>query len=165
MKQIKLITIAYWIKLLLVTVVSVMYNHGIYECITVWCVVEFLRTSLLIAYLLRDLWDAILFYRLLIGSEIQFCQLLFNCVSSGFFNAAAYATWHLSNLRLLLWFALTALVSSALMLEDPIAMKMHIVDREGGILWDAVSSRLIATPRCCFIVAWTCSFDPETVGS
>ena len=34
-------------------------NHGIYECITIWCVIELLRTSLLIAYLLRDLWDAI----------------------------------------------------------------------------------------------------------
>ena len=57
-------------------------------------------------------------YRLLIGSEIKFGQLLLNCVSSGFPNVAAYATWHVSNLRLLLCCALIALVSSVLMLGD-----------------------------------------------
>ena len=56
-------------------------------------------------------------------------QLLFNSVSSGFPSVAAYATWHVSNARLLLWCALIALVSSALMLGDPIAMKMDIVER------------------------------------
>ena len=72
-------------------------------------------------------------YRLLIGSEIQFGQLLFNCVSSGFSNATAYATWHVSNLRLLLFCAFIARVSSALMLGDPITMKMDLVEREGCI--------------------------------
>ena len=38
--------------------------------------------------------------------------------------------------------------------------------RERGLrLWDTVSIRLIATQRRCFIVAWSWSFDPETVGS
>ena len=59
---------------------------------------ELLLTSLLIVYLLRDLWDAIL-YGLLISLEIQIGQLLFNCASSGFPNATVYATWHVSSSR------------------------------------------------------------------
>ena len=85
------INYSYLLNKMVVSHTSTMHDHhGIYECITVWCVFELLPTSLLIAYLLRDLWDAI--FRLLIGSEIQFGQLLFNCASSGFSNAAAYAT-------------------------------------------------------------------------
>ena len=42
----------------------------------------------------------------------QFGQLLFNCVSSGFPNAAGYATWQVYSSRLLFWCALLALVSS-----------------------------------------------------
>ena len=68
-------------------------------------------------------------YRLLIVSEIQFGQLLFNCVSSGFPNAAIYATWHVLNSHLLLCCAVIALVSSDLKLGDPTAMKMRIVER------------------------------------
>ena len=33
---------------------------------------------------------------LLISLEIQIGQLLFDCASSGFPNAAVYATWHVS---------------------------------------------------------------------
>ena len=97
------------------------------------------------------------------------CNIRYNSVNpfqlriQWFSNAAAYATWHVLNLCLLLWCALIALVSSALLLGDPIAMKMDIVKEVQ--LWDAVSSRFSATPRCCFIVSWSCSFDPETVGS
>ena len=89
---------------------------------------------------------------------------LFQLRIQWFSNAAGYATWHVSNSRLLLWCALIALVSSALMLGDPIAMKMRIVETVLH-LWGAVSSRSIATQRRCFIVAWSWSFDPETVGS
>ena len=46
-----------------------------------------------------------------------------------FSNAAAYATWHVSNSGLLLCCALIALVSSALKLGDSVAMKMRIVAR------------------------------------
>ena len=81
--QVKLIAITYWIKWLLVIQVLVKI-HGMYECITSWCVLELVRTSELIAYLLRDLCDAIFIHRLLIGSETLFGQLLINCVSSGF---------------------------------------------------------------------------------
>ena len=79
---------------------------------------------------------------LLIGSEIQFGQLLFNCASSGFPNAAAYATLHVSSSCLLFWCALLALVSSALKLGDPTAMKMLIVET-GLHLWDAPTRRLL----------------------
>ena len=44
------------------------------------------------------------------------------------------------------------------------ATKMGIVER-GLHLSDSVSRWLIATQRRCFIVARSCSFDPETVGS
>ena len=102
------INYSYLLNKWLVTQVQFLnYEHGIYECITVWCVFELLPTSLLIDYLLRDLWDAI--FRLLNGSEIKFGQFLFNCVSSGFTNAAVYATWHVASSRLLLWCALLAL--------------------------------------------------------
>ena len=113
--QVKLITITYWIKLLLV--LPIRYNHGIYECITVWSVFELLCTSLLIAYLLRDLWDAI--FRLLIGSETQFGQLLFNCVSSGL------------PMPLLMPHLMCRIHDCCSDdVRDPIAMKMDIVERE-----------------------------------
>ena len=48
--------------------------------------------------------------------------------------------------------------------SDMTATKMGIVERWLH-LSDSVSSCLIATQRRCFIVARSCSFDPETVGS
>ena len=57
-------------------------------------------------------------------NSVNFFQLRIQWFS----NATAYATWHVSNSRLLPWCALIALVSSALMLGDPIAMKMHIAE-------------------------------------
>ena len=45
-----------------------------------------------------------------------------------FSNVAVYATWHVSNLRLLLCCALIALVSSTLILGEPIEMRMDIVE-------------------------------------
>ena len=85
------INYSYLLNKIMVSHTSTMHDHCIYECIRVWCVFELVRTSLLIANILRDLWDAI--FRLLIGLEIQFGQLLFNCLSSGFPNASAYATF------------------------------------------------------------------------
>ena len=49
----------YLLNKIVISLTSIRYNHDIYECITIWCVFELVRTSLLIAYLLRDLWDAI----------------------------------------------------------------------------------------------------------
>ena len=46
---------SYLLNKIVVSHTITMHDHGIYECITVWCVFELLRTSLLIAYLLRDL--------------------------------------------------------------------------------------------------------------
>ena len=81
----------YWIKLLLV--ISA-HNHGICECITVWCVIEFLSANLLMLPMERcTRWNN--YTGLLIGLEIQIGQLLFNCASSGFPNAALHATWHM----------------------------------------------------------------------
>ena len=175
--KVKLITITYWIKWLLVTRVFVQI-HGMYECITSWCVLELLRTSLLIAYLLSDLWDVIFIYRLLIVSEMQFCRLLFNCVYSdppmslfmphGMCRIYACCSVVLS----------IALVSSALMLGHPVAMPTDLVRKVQ--LWDAgsrpssarlrdvaLSSRVAVasrfqtvereTPRCCFIESCSCS--------
>ena len=98
-------------------------------------------------------------YRLLIVSEIQLVNNSVELRIQWFSNVAVYATWHVSNLCLLLCYALIALVSSALMLGDPIVMKMDI-GREVQ-LWDAISSRLSATSRCCFIATWSCSFGPR----
>ena len=53
------INYSYLLYKIVVSHTSVMYNHGIYECITIWYVFELLLTILLIAYLLRDLWHAI----------------------------------------------------------------------------------------------------------
>ena len=54
--RVKLIIITYLNKIV------VSHNdHGIYECIIIWCVLELVRTSLLIAFLLRDLWDEIFY--------------------------------------------------------------------------------------------------------
>ena len=69
-----------------------------------------IQCSLLISYLLRDLSDAI--FGLLIVSEIQFSQLLFNCVSSGFPNVTVYATWHVSHRAHAMHMSLISLVSS-----------------------------------------------------
>ena len=41
--QVKLITVTYWIQMLLVVQ---SHNHGIYKCITVWCVIKLLTTNL-----------------------------------------------------------------------------------------------------------------------
>ena len=49
----------YLLNKIVISHTSIRYNHGIYECITIWCVFELQRTSLLIAYLSRDLWDTI----------------------------------------------------------------------------------------------------------
>ena len=49
----------YLLNKIFVSHTSVMFNHGIYECITIWWLFELVRTSLLIVYLLGDLWDAI----------------------------------------------------------------------------------------------------------
>ena len=88
-------------------------------------VFELVRISLLISYLLKDLGDAI--FSLIIVSEIPFGQLLFNCVLSGFPMSLLMPHVHVSNLRLLMCCTLIALVSSALMLGDQIAMQMDIV--------------------------------------
>ena len=156
--QVKLITVTYWIKLLLVA----QYNdNGIYECITIWCVFELLRTSLLIAYLLRDLWDAI---------SIGYLSVRrYNSVNS--FSTAYPVAFQcrclchiVSNSLLLLWCALIALVSSALMLGDPAAMKMRIVERAAFVGFSCSG-----WSRICDVVQadvdWRCSFDTETVGS
>ena len=174
--RVKLITITYWIKLLLVTRVFVKI-HGMYECITSWCVFELVRTSLLIAYLLGDLWDAIFIYWLLIVSEMQFYRLLFNFVYSHppmslFMPHSMCRIYACCSVVLSI-----ALVSSALMLGDPVAMPIHIV-REVQ-LWDtgsrpsiarlrdvASSSRVAVARASAEVVCFrSFGFAPETVGS
>ena len=117
---------------------------------------ELVHTSLLIANLLRDLWDAI--FIVYLSFQRYNGSTSFQLRIQWFSNVAAYATWHVSNLCLLLCCAFIALDSSALMLWDPVAMKMDIV-REVQ-LWDAVSSQLRATPQSYFIKTWSCSFGP-----
>ena len=133
--QVKLMTITYWIKWLLVTRVWGK-NHGIYECITIWCVFELVRTSLLIAVLLRDLWDAIFIvywsFRRYNGSTS------FQLRIQWFSNGAAYATWHVSNLRLLLC---CALICTGFIGVEVRRSGCHADGyRERGLhLWDAVA--------------------------
>ena len=73
----------YLLNKIVVSHTSIRYSHGIYKCITIWCVLELVRNGLLIAYLLRDLWDAI-FTGYLSFWRYNLVQLLFNCISSGF---------------------------------------------------------------------------------
>ena len=141
---------------------SIRYSHGIYECITIWCVFELVRTSLLIDYLLRDLWDAIFIGYLSFQryNSVDYFSIAYPVV----FNAAAYATWYVSNSRLLLCCTLLALVSSVLELWDLTATKMRIVER--GLHFVGCNcgwSRICDVARA--DVVWCCSFDPETVGS
>ena len=101
--KVKLITITYWIKLLLVTRVWGK-NHVIYECITIWCVFELVHPSLLIAYLLKDLWDTI--FIVYLSFRRHNWSTSFQLHIQWFSNVVAYATCHMSNLRLLLCCAL-----------------------------------------------------------
>ena len=112
--QVKLIIITYLNKIVVShtsTIIMVYMNVLQFDvCSNCYVLVYWLSTN----------WEIyeMQYFRLLIGSEIQFLQLLFNCVSSGFPNAAVYATWHVSNSRLLLCCALIALVSSELRRPD-----------------------------------------------
>ena len=119
---------------------SIRFNLGIYECIKIWCVFKLVRTSLLIAYLLRDLWVAIFIVYLSFRryNSVDFFSTAYPVV----FQCRCLCTWHVLNLLLLLCCALIALVSSALMLGDPIAMQIDILKEVQ--LWDAISSLLSA---------------------
>ena len=134
--QVKLITITYRTKWLLVTQVWGK-NHGIYECIKIWCVFELIRTRLLIAYLLRDLWDAIFMVYLSFQryNSVNFFSTVYPMLQSllmphGMCRIYACCSVVLS-LHLLHW---------RWSLGDPIAMQMDVV-REVP-LCDAVSSQL-----------------------
>ena len=81
-----------------------MYKHGIYEYVTIRCVFELVCTSLLIAYLLRELWDAMFigYFSVRRYNSVNSFSIVYPVV----FNATAYATWHVTNSRLLLCCAL-----------------------------------------------------------
>ena len=117
-------------------------------------VLQFDVCSNWIAYLLRDLWDAIFISYVSVRRHYSVNSL--SIAHPVVFSCRCFATWHGSNLRLLLCCAFIALVSSALMLGDPVAMQRDMV-REVQ-LWDAGYSQLSATPRCCSIESCSCSF-------
>ena len=88
-----------------------------------------------------------------IGSEIQIGQLLFNCVSSGFPNAAVYATCHVSSSRSV------SVVLSLHWSPHAVGVTKHGFHEVAYVerllqLWDATSSCLIANQRRFSIVDW-----------
>ena len=84
-------------------------------------------------------------------------QLLFNCVSSGFPNAAVYATWHVSS-------SLCVSVVLSLHWSPPAVTVMRHGFHEVAYverwlhLWVSTSSCLIANQRHCSIIDWHRSF-------
>ena len=95
----------------------------------------------------------------LIGSEMQVSQLLFNCGSSGFLNAAVRATWHVSISRCGSGLLSLHLSHLGVGVMRHGCHEVAYVER-GLRLSDATSSCLIANQRRCLTVAWRCSFDP-----
>ena len=152
--QVELIIITYLNKIVVShtsTMIMLYMNVLQFDVSSICCI---------LVYWLPTYWEIyeIQYFRLIIGSEIQFGQLLFNCTSSSFSNVAAYATLQCrihACCSGVLWLHL---YHRALELWETTDTKMRIVERVLH-LSDAVSSRLIATQRRCFIVARSWSFD------
>ena len=140
----------YLLNKFVVSHTSVMYSHGIYVCITIWCVQ--IAMYKFTDFLPIERFMRCNIYRLLIGSEIQFGQLIFNCISSGF--TKCHCLCHMACVK----FTLVALVCShctCLMGVDvrkPDCHKDGYCRERGLHLWGTVCSRSIATQRRCLVL-------------
>ena len=121
---------------------------------------ELVRTSLLIAYLVRDLWDAIFIGYLSVRgyNSVNFVSTAY----PGFFQCRCLCYMACVEFTLVAMlcshctYLIDAGVGRADWNEDGYRRELQ--------LWNAVSSSLSATPRGCCIVICSCSLGPRISG-